>query len=91
MTKKKVIFFSGEFSCTEQWFNGWPVYKNKQGRLLHFDNGGGWSIGAKIGVCGIRGPKAQKCPSKIKEWYYVEGTKYLKANITVNVSFSTKM
>ena len=60
----------GEFSRTEMWWNGKPVFTNSQGWLLYQSPAQGWYVGDKLGRAGLRGSMAHHCPSREKNWTY---------------------
>ena len=65
-------------------FNGRHIYKNEENELLHCGNGGGWSIGPKLGLFGIRSKSAPKIPSSSDEWTYTTGSERKEAKVKVS-------
>ena len=62
----------GEFSRTKMWWNGKPVFRNSQGRLLHQSPGQGWSVGVKLALAGLTGSMACHCPTIEENWEYAD-------------------
>ena len=71
----------GEFSRTEMWWNGRPVFRNSQGQLLHQSPEQGWSVGAKLGFACISGSMTHDCPASEKKWNFWDETQYLSAKV----------
>ena len=74
----------GEFSRTERWFNGKPVFRNSQGRLLHQSPTQGWHVGRELGEAGLRGSMAHHCPSQERKWTYWDGSKRQPASVKID-------
>ena len=67
----------GEFTRTNRWLYGKPVFQNSHGRLLfqHNDHlsatgNDGWAIGWELGKAYLRGLMARHCPSTENSWVY---------------------
>ena len=61
----------GEFSRTEMWWNGKPVFRNSQGQLLHQTPDKGWDVGVKLSKAGLQSSMAHHCPAfEEKKWEY---------------------
>ena len=79
----------GEFTRTNRWLYGRPVFQNSHGRLLfqHNDHSAtgndGWAIGWEIGKAYLRGLMARHCPSQENSWSYWNGIKMVKATIII--------
>ena len=79
--QKKWPLCQGEFSRTEMWWNGRPVFRNSQGQLLHQSPEQGWSVGAKLGFACISGSMTHDCPASEKKWKFWDETQYLSAKV----------
>ena len=73
----------GEFSRTETWWNGRPVFKNSQGRLLHQSPEQGWIVGPELGTAGLSGSMAHHCPTIERKWTYWDGSKERPASVKI--------
>ena len=79
----------GEFTQTNRWLYGRPVFQNSHGRLLfqHNDHSAtgndGWAIGWELGKAYIRGLMARHCPSSENSWVYWNGIAMSKAEVTI--------
>ena len=65
----------GEFSRTQMWWNGKPVFRNSLGLLLHQTVDKGWGVGEKLGYKGLAGSMGHHCPSSEEKWTYFYGSK----------------
>ena len=78
----------GEFTRTNRWLYGRPVFQNSHGRLLfqHNDHSAtgndGWDIGWELGKAYLRGLMARHCPSSENSWTYWNGIKMSKTNVS---------
>ena len=79
----------GEFSRTEMWWNGKPVFTNSQGRLLHQSHAQGWIVGPRLGKAGLNGSMAHNCPSREENWTYWDGTKDQPASVKIKCNVHT--
>ena len=74
----------GEFSRTEMWWNGRPVFRNSQGQLLK-QSGKEWDVGPNLGRAGLRGSMTHHCPGSEKKWEYAVGREQWKpASVTID-------
>ena len=79
----------GEFTRTNRWLYGRPVFQNSHGRLLfqHNDHSAtgndGWAIGWELGKAYLRGLMARHCPSSENSWTYWNGIKMSKTNVSI--------
>ena len=74
----------GEFSRTEMWWNGRPVFRNSQGQLLK-QSGKEWDVGPNLGRAGLRGSMTHPCPGSEKKWEYAVGREQWKpASVTID-------
>ena len=64
----------GEFSRTEMWWNGKPVFRNSQGRLLK-QSSKEWDVGDNLDKAGLRGSFTCHCPGSDENWTYWDGAK----------------
>ena len=79
----------GEFTRTNRWLYGRPVFENNCGILLfqHNDHSAtgndGWAIGWEVGSAYLRGVMTHHCPSAEKSWSYWNGIQMVTANVTI--------
>ena len=74
----------GKFSRTEMWWNGKPVFRNRQGWLLHQSAADqGWHVGPKLGDYGLTGSMACDCPGSEKKWTYWDGANDRPASVEI--------
>ena len=73
----------GEFSRTEMWWNGKPVFRNSHGQLLHQSNNQGWIVGVKLGKVLLAGSMAHHCPGSEKKWTFWDGTNDIPASVKI--------
>ena len=62
--------YLGQFSITDDWYNGRPVYTNEFERVMFVDNSGGWGIGEKIGTSVVRSNNKPMFPDNVTYWTY---------------------
>ena len=79
----------GDFSRTEMWWHGQPVFKNSQGQLLHQSGKSGWIVGPELGKAGLSGSIAHHCPASEEKWTYFDGSKYRPASIKIECNVHT--
>ena len=75
--------FLGTYKVTNKRWNGHPVYKSNNGRLLHMSSDGYWSASDRLGEHSIRGKPGRLCPSESDEWEFWDGSKSEPAKIIV--------
>ena len=76
--------YLGQFTRTQRWWRGRPVYTNTQGRLLYHSAGyEGWVIGPALGFSVLRGSQSHMNPSLETTWTYWTGTERKPASVTV--------
>ena len=73
----------GEFSRTEMWWNGKPVFRNRYGQLLR-QSGKGWDVGPNLGKAGLRGSMAYHCPGSEEKWTYWDVSQWKPASVTID-------
>ena len=73
----------GEFSRTNRWWLGKPVFRNRQGRLLH-QSGKGWDVGPDLVLSCLQGSMTHHCPAKEENWtHYWDGKNDEPASVTI--------
>ena len=75
--------YLGTYKVTNKRWNGHPVYKSKNGFLLHMSSDGYWSASDRLGDHSIRGLPGRLCPSDSDEWEFRDGRKSQPAEILV--------
>jgi len=62
----------GEFTRTQRWWAGRPVFGNGEGMLLHHGPGDyGWMIGRPLNRAALRGSQSHMSPSLQTNWLYL--------------------
>ena len=81
------VWSLGEFSRTEMWWNGRPVFRNSLGQLLQMDAGiQGSVVGPELGQYSLAGSwtMAHHCPAS-QVWTYWDGRSLQHANTVGNL------
>ena len=72
----------GEFSRTEMWWRGRPVFRNSQGELL-YNGWNGWIVGFAFCYASFEGSIARQCPATEKKWSYWDESKDHSATVQI--------
>ena len=76
--------YFGQFVITNDWFNGRPVYKNTNGKVLCVDGSyGDWNIGEDYEDYNIWSVDLPMYPDRVKSWMFYDGTSEQPADISV--------
>ena len=75
----------GEFSRTEMWWNGKPVFRNIQGWLMYQSSTQGWIVKPIFGYFGLSGSMAHHCPAREDKWTYFNRSKFQHLSASVKV------
>ena len=79
----------GEFSRTEMWWLGRPVFRNSQGWHLYQSPYQGWTVGDKLGKRELIGYMARHCPAGEEIWSYWDGSNWRPATVKIECNVHT--
>ena len=81
--KSKLSLCEGEFTRTEMWWHGRPVFRNENNQLLNQSPEQGWCVGGKLGFAFIIGSMSHDCPASEKSWKYWDTSQYKPADVKI--------
>ena len=82
--KKPMI--TGSYNRNGDYYNGKPIFVNKNGQYLHSGDDGSWWVGPQIGKYSIYSKTAGMYPAQIQTWEYWTQSGDKPAGVTITCS-----
>jgi len=75
--------FLGQFSVTDDWLNGRPVYTNSHSQVMYVCRDGTWCIGHDIEFRAIRSINEPMFPDQATDWDFYDRSSWHEADVSV--------